>query len=214
MSKLTDFLPYVLPYVLGCSEPMAVQHVRMACIDFCVSTGLWKVMTEGVNVNAGVNQYFVENPSDSNVAQVERVWFRGTPIPVTNDHITPQDAYSAANPLSIVGTPSRAIYDKATNNIILTPTPDEAASKALALYLVLKPSRTSNNVPDFLFKDYAAEIASGAIASLMRMPDQPYTNADSQTHARFFFEAKHKAKIQSNKRFASSRMAVAMNPFA
>lgn len=214
MARLTEFLPYVTPYVLGCSEPMALHHIRIACIDFCASTGVWKEPTFGTSVIANTNQYYVENPLNSSVSAIERAWFNGVEIPVSNDFMSPQVAYQIANPLACLGAPRQLIYDKATNNAILSPTPDESATAALSLHLVLAPSRTADTVPDFVFKEYAVEISHGALASLMRVPNEPYTSSDNGYYDRAFAAAKHTAKIQANKRFTSSRLSVAMTPFA
>ena len=60
--------------------------------------------------------------------------------------------------------------------------------------LFLKPSQETDILPDFLVSHMARNIADGALATLLLLPNQPFTNPQMA----MAFEAKFQASLDKN----------------
>jgi hypothetical protein len=77
-----------------------------------------------------------------------------------------------------VGTPS--VFTMLNpNEVTLVPKPETSLLNALTGILAFAPLRKSTGIIDYIFEDYAEEIARGAAARLMMIPNQQWTDPKS-----------------------------------
>jgi len=187
---LTLFLPYVLPAVTGCSEPLALQALNNACVEFCKQTDIVQRISSQ-NIVAATQDYTVTVPTDMVLARVLGAAWQGTPLEsAPTSEVTDPTALTGAtigDATLVSGTPV-AWFQKTpySTTISLAPVPDEALTNGLTIKASFTPTRAALSVEDVLFDEYVSDIASGALAELMAMPGQSFTSPLAAGHARRF----------------------------
>lgn len=179
MRDVSSFLPFVLPYVPGCSDPMAEQAVLSACIEFCGRSLLVQNISEEDAV-ADQPDYDVEEPSNMALVKVLSVYHLDTQLkPRSREMVVRASAQrvTAITGVTVVsGTPTEWFSrDPAEPVISVYPPPDTAGAGAITIVAAHQPTRAATRVADTLYDDYAEDIAAGAIARLLLMPAQPFT---------------------------------------
>ncbi len=173
MRSFDNFLPFVLPYAPSCPEPLALQYIRQATIDYCQRTRSWRDVQD-IDV-AGEDVIALPIPPQAFLFEIEKAWFK---IGIT-DHWyelkkTPYNQvdqriyeYSATE----LATPN--LYSQADfNSLIIAP----KGIGVLRVSMFFAPSVTAEVCPEFLFGQYASTIADGALSAIMMLPEQPYSN--------------------------------------
>lgn len=208
MRAVTDFLPFVTPYVYGVSDPMAEQAVVSACIEFCgrsylVQNTSWE---DAVADQADVD---VEVPSMMELVGVLRVFFKDAELKavsremVSRGHAARGEAIPGVTVAS--GTPSEWFTrDPAEPVVSVYPPPADAADSVFTLIAAHAPTRAATRVAAVLYDDYAEDIAAGAIARLLMMPAQAFTNPLAATP--------YLRQFRSAVTAATSRARVGMGP--
>lgn len=173
MSTLDTFLSYVRPWAPGVSDPTAYKAIRAAAIEFCERTFLWKweesltVTVEGCNAGIAV-------PAGAQVHDIEVVKFNGRELAPKStrdlDRLMPDWRGAAYEPS---GLPS--YYTQIEQNTLrVVP----AMAGSLYLCLRLKPAQDATDLPDFLAAEYRETIGWGALARILTIPGQSYTNPE------------------------------------
>lgn len=171
MIPLSAFFPRLLPSVLGCPEPLAQQALLDSAIEFCGRSLAVTTMLDAVTVTAGNASFVVPTPADTTIAQVLNLWFDGrqidsSPYSESTDAIAP-----AGEPRYFYGQDINEVF-----NITLMPAPDRTVAGGVVMRAALKPTRTAAQVHNILFERYAPAIIDGALAILMSINDQPFSN--------------------------------------
>jgi hypothetical protein len=164
MVPITAFLPYVLPSCLGATEPLALQAILSACIDFSDRTP----------------GYLVDEPTDLALARVLRVGYGDNVLGAVAaaDVERPVALRGAVDGVTVpAGTP-RVYYQRLPTDvtIYLYPTPDRSITEGVYIKAAYLPTRTATTVDDVLFDSYAEAIAAGAVSTLMALPGQSFTS--------------------------------------
>lgn len=179
-----QFLREVSPHSGGAPEPLVVNAIRNAAIDFCKRSWCWVYNTTPVGITADTQDYTPTVPSGSKVAQVLYVTYNGKPVEATT-----RDEEIRSNPdwRNTTGTtPKRYIVNDDGESVALLPIPSATVAAGstgivhdgLHFTVALKPTRASEDVPDWLYENYAEDIAKGALARLYAMPKKLWTNAN------------------------------------
>lgn len=172
MVNLSLFLPRLMPYVIGVSEPLALQALRDSCIRFCTDSNVISQETDPITTIATIPTYELEAPDNTVISTVLKVWYDGKIIPaVPYEHATGMYSTSPGAPRFYFGE-----YVDEAYSLTLMPTPDVTKANALRVRVALKPSRTATMVHDVLYDRYLEGIVNGAIAILCAVPDQPFTD--------------------------------------
>ena len=189
--KWEDFGPFVLPYVVGCPLPTMVHHVRLAAIEFCKRTKCWARNLEPVTA---FDPHIVEIEPDSTNARIlaiEWVTVDGAKVPVL----------SADTGLAKSLQPSSEKFSFSEDLASLCIYPAMTNGAQVVARVAMVPKLTANELPVEL-EEYAQHIANGAIASIMRIPGQPFTGPSGD------FEALFRAEIRTESaRLARGQMA-------
>ena len=187
MADLDRFFPLVMPYAMTCPEPTAEQAVRRAAIEFCEAVRPWRYVD--TLTTTGTNPEPVGIPAQSEIHQIEEAWFDGCKL----DRVTYVDGSSYERDGE--GTP-KMIYQDGPDAVVLSPT----TVGPLCISLFLKPTITAETLPDFFLSQYAQVIAYGALARILMIPDQPFSEPQ---RAAVFAEAFERAMVK-NFRVASA----------
>lgn len=192
-----SFLPEVLPYVHDCPQPVALNAIRNACIEFCEQSQWLVYEHDPVTYTANVGNYEFDPPTDTTVTRLLEAWGLDIRlIPKSQEELTLMfgTAWREAT-----GSP-RYYTQLSQDEIILVPKPDVRAANALKMIVVLKPLRSSSAVDPLLYENYAETIAFGARARLYDTPGQPYSDPKQAVKFRAWFEsAIGNAKIERNR---------------
>lgn len=182
MIALTQFYPYVLPQVIGCPEPVVLQALRAACIEFCNSSLYVQELVQ-VSETSSVSDYEVDVPSGMELAKVIAVWLE-------NNQLRPRSLEMISAGVALVGDVGSAsaqtgtptdYYQKTPTavEISLYPVPATSVSNAITIRAAFKPSWTAEQVDDSLFTHWVEGISAGALARLQMTPGQDFTDAAS-----------------------------------
>ena len=197
VKQLTDFLSRLIPMVPGCPQPVALQALRDAAIDFCERTMIVRHVTDPVTVRPGEPTYDIDLPSESAVVRVLNVWYGGSRLELAPAQtVTAHGAYVIGGDL---GSPTAAyVLEPAT--VRLFPVPDARQDRALIVQAATKPTRTAKSVAAILFDDWAEAIVGGALARLAVMPGNSFSNPDmAALGASQFLAGVNAAKLEARK---------------
>lgn len=170
MRDLADFLRWVQPYATACPEPVAENHIRIAARDFCAATRCWRFVTS-VPVTDAPEVACV--PPDAALLEIEEAQFDGRVL----ERVRYIDTHDVA------GNPSH-ITQIEPDSVRIHP----HAVGSLTLSLFLQPAQHADRVPDFLYDRWAETIGDGALAGILELPGQPYSDPVAASYRRARFE--------------------------
>lgn len=169
VASLDDFMQGIRMYAPTVALPTAYVAIRQACIQFCERTRLWRE-EDAFNAISGEDVLIVP-PMGAEVIDFDRVAF-GTGEPLTPKTTGWLDANMYGwRTNEAPGTP-RYVTQIAQNTLMLVP----GASGSAKVSLWLKPSQDCIDVPAFLPRQHRETIAHGALARILAIPNQPYTD--------------------------------------
>jgi hypothetical protein len=204
--SLATMYPEMQLFLPTCSEPLITSMVNFASIEFCECTLLWWGMVPPQLCIAGGGLLPIVPPDGAGVAGVHEVYIEGVPIKPTG---ISDLARSHTNWAEMVGTPQGFFTEG--NSVRLVPT--NAADIMVACRVAYKPQRGSLAIPDWLYEDWWEVIKAGALARLMVIPGQSWTNPGlASTFRREFDTGCREAKIEANKNRTSASLRVRYNP--
>ena len=166
---LSEFYPYVLPYVIGCPLPLVDHHTRLAAIEFCKKTSCWQKTLDAVSTNGTDNLLEMDQDTGQQIIKVKAVAVDGLTWPLVD----------AVAGLQLVRSGSQQRFCFTQDNKVLHIHPLQAAGVAVQVDAVLAPSRTASAIDDAIGNDYLQDIAHGAVASIQRIPKQEFTDPAS-----------------------------------
>lgn len=175
--NLEDMLPYVLPYVNGCPEPVAIHHLRLAAIEFCARTLLWVEEQDAITAEADLITYAF------NLSEGQEV------VRLMSASVADRE-FAIANP-----TEGRRMVRENTghdfvftdNRVDFTIFPAQSAGALIVTECALKPTLDVVDVDDDVFTEHVQDVGFGAIASLTSMPRQDWTSLDVSDRMRARF---------------------------
>jgi hypothetical protein len=184
--SLREFLPYIWLHVPGAPEITVQTYARMAAIEFCERSRCWRHMVEVTLTDQ--NHVAVVAPDYAAIHDFEFATFRpvddAQPRPLTPTQFS--DVAPRGFDWQEGGAP-QYITQASPNTATIFP----FAPGLLSLSVFLKPrfgqdlahpDRVGplddyyNRVPDFLLTQWGEAISSGAIAKLLVVPQQRWTD--------------------------------------
>lgn len=172
MLSIDQFFPRVLPFVVGCSEPLARQAILDSAIKYCEKTLILRQSLDSFNTIKNLVNYDLESPNNQmRVARVLSVNIDGKEIKGIFEEDVPLLNENEGKPTGFYT--SRVDSDFVLN---LYPKPDRKYK--VDVVVALAPTRSATSVEDDLFNIWAEGIASGAIAYLTKIPNMPFTNPE------------------------------------
>jgi|GEM_PF-993873 len=189
-TPLSTLLPYVLPHVPGCPDPVAEFELRMAAIEFCERTRCWRHM---VQVEIASNNRTIIAPSFSQIHEFEEATHNGLKL-------TPS-LWTEGDPDELSGQVREGlpqfITQFAPGQVSIRP----FRAGTLRVSAFLKPCHGNafgydiedplrdayNTIPAFMRDQYADALAKGALARLHGLPEERFTDPNRSAEARAYF---------------------------
>lgn len=191
IQPLTDFLPYVRPFIAGCPDPVIEFNLRLAAIEFCERTRCWRYITSATLTE---ETRFLSAPAYSTVHEVEQATWEGrilTPIAFTEaEHSAMTGITKESNPAYITQTePGRLTilpFAEGTVRISAFLKPQHGSQYGLD---PMNPLHDPLNVvPQFMLTQHAEAIAYGALTRLYAIPGEPWSDPNMAGAYRSMFE--------------------------
>jgi hypothetical protein len=166
---LDNFLPGVQRFVAGCSSFTAREAIREKAIDFCKRTRLW-TDTDTWQLSNATNTIDIDQPDNqTEILEIEAIRVMGWPVlPQTTEWM--DHAHPRWRDELLTGTPKWFIQ-QSIDQITFVP----SDNLSVDVNLIYMPAEGCTTLPDFLFRRYKNIICAGAIADLLVMPNQPWT---------------------------------------
>lgn len=180
LANFDRWLPFILPFAANCPTEIAIHHIRQSAIEFLELTHAWQQDLTPVMSIAGVDEYAMGVPPGA--AAVKLFAFAANDVPgATIDGA----AGRRESGWQRGGDLAAWVVDRQTVGINPAPQSDGIVLRFAAS---LKPSQAANEVPESVFENHADEIASGALARLLKVPRQAWTDVAESVRQRAAFE--------------------------
>lgn len=202
-TPLASFLPYVLPEATACPAPTAEFQLRMAAIEFCERTRCWRHLT---SVVVSAENTTIAAPALTTIHEFEEATHDGRLL--TPTQYTEVEAEALKGELR-EGQPQ---YITQTEPGKVTIYPYAAGTLRLSMFLKpqhgtlfgadpVNPLRDAlNMVPPFMLEQHATALAHGALARILRLPGETWTDGERAMFHHSKFEAAVGACSTSNMR--------------
>lgn len=161
MREPDAFFRWIAPYAPSCPDPVMERHVIDAARSFCEATRCWRA-TDSIAVNGDEEQILCVDAS-ATLFEIEAASFDGRPLERVSFAAAMRE--DEGDPMQIAQISPQAV--------ILAP---HGTAGTLALSLFLKPAQDAQSLPDFLFEQFGEYIAQGALATILSIPNLPYSN--------------------------------------
>ncbi len=189
----SDFGNYVLPYVIGCPNPVMEAHVRRAAIRFCTETKCWAKRLDPFSTDGTVLVDIDAASDNASILDFDMVEVNGVVWPLLDDETGIRQAQADD------GKTFCFSEDMSTLRIY----PLQVAGVPVVVRAVLVPKRNASSLASVL-EEHAEAISYGAVASIMRVPNQPFSSSSSLE-----FETMFRDGIRAvSSRLARGRIAV------
>lgn len=167
MIDVEEFLSRILPFAPGCPEPSAIAAIIEAARVFCRRTRLWR-STDQMTATTGSSNCLCA-PAGAEVFEVESLSFEGAdlkPISIADldDKQPGWREYTGDSP--------RWFTQTDIGEILLVP----PGAGVVKMATILLPSMDATQLPDFLYDQYAKDIANGALAEILLLPKRDFTD--------------------------------------
>ena len=175
--EFVSLAPRLASDVVGCPQPVLVQHIRDAAIDACERSLAWRYQITDVVTTGGKGDYQYDVPEHTDVhaivdalvgASSERVMQRV--FPVSNEVFL---ATYPGWPNTETGTPRRITHLSAVS-YALGPVPDGAYD--IAMWVCLKPKRDATGMDSVVFDDLETAIVHRALQTLLVQSNKEWAN--------------------------------------
>jgi hypothetical protein len=181
MIELDVFLTKIMPYVPGCPEPTAFAGILKAAQEFCERTRLWRDEDSFTLTPTSCN--VVCAPEGADLFEIEHASLDGNPLePISLADLNRR--YPRWRELD--SGQGQWITQIEPGSVVVVPT----CTGALKLSTFLRPSEEAEQLPDFLARDYRQCIADGALAEILMLPGQSFTDPSRAQFYSLRFEAK------------------------
>ncbi|MET3135215.1 hypothetical protein AAKU55_005523 [Oxalobacteraceae bacterium GrIS 1.11] len=209
MAAIADFLPHVLPYVRGCSFPLAELHVRNVCIDFCANAPIVQANIDPFDALAGCAEYDIDTPYGTETTLILGAWFEGRHLAILKTGDRDSSGFESAT-----GAPT-GLQQAAGNTFRLDIAPAVNSVKAITMRVATKPTRNAGAVADVLLNDYAYEIGQGVVARLMKIPGFHFSDpGNAGAYEAVYLLARNSARIRAMQSFGTAPTRIKPRRFA
>lgn len=170
MKSLDAFAPSIKVYAPGCADPTMYFGIRQAAIEFCERTRLWRYDDDFTVTTAQAEG--VVAPIGADIFEIESAAFNGVPLePQTIAWL--DENMRGWRTGELAGLP-KYFTQTEPNTIRLAP----FNPGTLSLHVWLKPSQDADELPDWMADQYRETIAHGALARILLIPSQSFTNLE------------------------------------
>lgn len=161
---LDDLLPYILPKAKGCPSLLATFNARMAIIELCQKSLIWRDYQTSIATVALQTYYAYTPAAGQQVVKLLSMTLAGEEVDVIDPAAGKlMDAAGYTGPYAYGGFLGFELR------------PAQAAAQAIITYAVVAPSLSATTIPDAMGR-YAEQIASGALSRILAEKDKSYSD--------------------------------------
>lgn len=173
-SLWAEFLPWVLPFVPGCPDPVAEDKVRDKAIEFFKRTRCWRDDIDPISLVANLNVYDLIAMDGVLVTELFSLQCQGVPMGFKTqkdlDNEFPTWRLQTADRPTMFFLPNE-------REVQVVFMPNQALSNALTGQVAFKPSQDGTGIPTLLWEEHRTAIANGALGELLKMPKTSWFDA-------------------------------------
>ena len=203
--QLYQFLPLILPHAPGCPEPLAEQKLRLALIEYCERTRLWRHLINQTVGGTGAGT--IVAPGYAAIHEIEWAYFGEIKLaPIQYSQIDHGQDWSVAR------NQPEWITQAAPDKIALFPPPSEPGRLKASVFL--KPRSGNeyggnaedpfedafNEVPEFFYTQHAEPLSWGALRRILEIPAQDFTDQAKAMDYGMRFKERMEAATGANMR--------------
>lgn len=181
MIKFEDMLNDVMPDVPGCSEDMAINALRNACIELLTKSWIYTQPSDPQQTVIGQAEYDLDTYTGYRNIGIVSAYF--------DDFALQPAGVTMLNRSNLRWQDDKAkpthYFSNDYTTIRLYKIPDSVGTLNVSIALTL--AKNASGVENFIYDLYSEQIASGAKARLMLIPGKSYTepNASREYRAQF-----------------------------
>lgn len=200
LRNLSDLYGRIAIVAPGLNENSAIDELRYALLDFCMETHCSQDTIE-TSIAAGETAILYDSPSPSHLF-VCRVL--SVDLPTGNLPIRTLDELREFGNWREAEGPPRICTPEAPGELSTYPTTQEAITP-IYVRIALAPTQTTTKIDEDVLNRYGNAIADGAIARILGMPGQTWSNPnEAMRRQRMFDIARSRARAESAKNQAHS----------
>ena len=201
MIKFEDMLNDVLPEVPGCSNEIAINALRNAAIELYTKSWIVTQYCDPQNTVIGQAVYDLDTFNGQKIIGILSAKYKDQPLVPTSIRMLER---SSTRWEDGQGTPSSYLSDDLAT-IRLYRIPDAVGE--LNIRVALTPAKNAIGVDNFVYDLYSEQLAAGAKARIMLMPQKPYSDpVTSREYRAQFAAAITDAKWRANASLTSSQL--------
>ena len=208
MQSLDNFLPHLLPWVIGCPTPLAHQELVRSARLFCEETNV-VVRVVTATLFKGESTYDIDLDTDTDATRILAAWIGDQKLHVPTARL--------ATHQTVVGNDGQGhpivVTSTGPNSVTLTPAPDKNYEQLLTVEVATRPKITARVLDDSLYTKWLEGVVSGAVGGIAAMPGQPYSDMiqASAAEARFW-RAVNRARIEAQRGPVGTTLRVRNTP--
>lgn len=179
MGNISSFLVDVSVRVPGASKTDIDSVVRAVVREFCSKTLLYIRQLTAIDIVALTGTYTLVAPANCAIVSVERVEVDGqyvnpTSLDLLNRSPENWQTDEANQPINYMVDAEKILRFKEI--------PDTAITGGLVVWASLKPTASTDVIPDFIVDDWYDTILNGAVSSLLRIPQKSWTSIEGSEY--------------------------------
>ena len=174
-------------------------EIKEVLRDFCRDTGVWKQTIADFSTVKDESTYTLSVSQDDGAAEIcyiDHVLYKENGADDTQFRpLTPftqeeADLYENGAWAYHESTDPYKFHSNLAKQLILYPIPTIASTNGVSVRVVIRPKDSASDIQTDIFAEYKQAIAIGTAASLMNMPNKPWSNAEMGT----FYKMQYKAR--------------------
>lgn len=164
--NLTDFLPAVLQHAKGAPDVVAEYNIRLALMEFCTGSTIWREFQTTVETVTGTGSYAYAPAAGQVVVKLIDLTLDGNEIEVVDPDV--------GRRLDLAQSMRDYAYSRLTG-FEIRQVPAVNGSD-IVTYSAVAPALTATTVPD-VFARFFEAIGRGAAYRMLSTPNRAYTDA-------------------------------------
>jgi hypothetical protein len=200
-TPLSEFRQHVGPHVPKCPQIQIDKAITDAAVEFLKESRLLQQGLPAIDIVGGQSTYALANPTGFQIATVHSALYNGKKIGEMSEDSMDRnwlsisrhleiDTGSSADDWRVMTTDSPGLFYQPTPNTIrLIGIPNASLTAGLVVTATVYPLPTAvADVDDWVYAEYYEGIAAGAIARLMAVPAQSWSNLKLVAYYRGLFD--------------------------
>lgn len=172
MRDLSELAQHVLPWATTCPEPLMIQYLREATIEFCRRTRSWR-SEEIYKLTSPDQDINLVTCCDSIIHDIERVRYREDSASIWQQPMEPSSYEDVDDWQGGEATPMW-FTQRIPNTLRVCP----FAPGEIKVTLFLKPDQRAETIPDYIVEQYPQVIAAGALAKILLLPGYDFAQPE------------------------------------